>query len=77
MLCTRMSQVYTLMRAHELPVGNSDLLTIVCGHCNDFEVCPSMSDRDLSWKDGDKNRSAVGEQMRSRESQADFTRVKH
>ncbi len=41
MPCTHVYQLHNLLSQHDLRPSQSDLLAIVCGHCNELEVCPS------------------------------------
>ncbi|MCA9229609.1 MAG: hypothetical protein KDA57_03090 [Planctomycetales bacterium] len=42
MACTHLKQLYQLCLEHELKLGGSDLIRVVCQQCGEQEVCPSM-----------------------------------
>lgn len=42
MACTHLQQLYDLCREHEIKLGGSDLIHLVCEQCGKQEVCPSM-----------------------------------
>jgi hypothetical protein len=42
MVCTHLKDLYQLCLEHELRLGGSDLIRIVCRQCGEQEVCPSM-----------------------------------
>ena len=41
MTCTHLRQLYDLCQKHELKLGGSDLIRMVCHQCGEQEVCPS------------------------------------
>lgn len=42
MACIHLQQLYDLCREHEIKLGGSDLIRLVCEQCGKQEVCPSM-----------------------------------
>ncbi len=42
MTCVHLQQLYRLCQEHDLKLGSSDLIHIVCNQCGEQEVCPSM-----------------------------------
>ena len=42
MVCNHLKELYELCESHQLRLGGSDLIRIVCKTCNEHEVCPSM-----------------------------------
>ena len=42
MACVHLQQLYDLCREHEIKLGGSDLIHLVCEQCGKQEVCPSM-----------------------------------
>lgn len=42
MVCTHLSELYQLCEKHQLRLGGSDLIRIVCRQCELEETCPSM-----------------------------------
>jgi hypothetical protein len=42
MTCVHLQQLYRLCREHDLKLGSSDLIHIVCNQCGVQDVCPSM-----------------------------------
>jgi Fe2+ or Zn2+ uptake regulation protein len=42
MACIHLQQLYDLCREHEIKLGGSDLIHLVCEQCGKQEVCPSM-----------------------------------
>ncbi len=41
MTCTHLRQLYNLCREHDLKLGGSDLIRVVCTQCGEQEVCPA------------------------------------
>ncbi len=41
MTCVHLRQLYKLCEDHELKLGSSDLIRVVCNQCGEQEVCPS------------------------------------
>ena len=41
MTCKHLQQLYKLCQEHELKLGSSDLVRVVCQKCGEKEVCPS------------------------------------
>ena len=41
MACVHLRQLYQLCQEHDLNLGGSDLIRIVCHQCGEQEVCPS------------------------------------
>ncbi len=41
MTCVHLQQLYKLCQEHELKLGSSDLVRVVCQKCGQQEVCPS------------------------------------
>ncbi len=41
-MCVHLQQLYALCQEHELKIGGSDLIRVVCQQCGEQEVCPSM-----------------------------------
>ena len=41
MTCKHLQQLYKLCQDHDLKLGSSDLIRIVCQQCDEKEVCPS------------------------------------
>lgn len=41
MTCVHLQELYKLCNEHELRLGSSDLIRIVCSQCGEEEVCPS------------------------------------
>ena len=41
MTCVHLQQLYKLCREHDLKLGSSDLVRVVCQQCGEKEVCPS------------------------------------
>jgi hypothetical protein len=42
MTCVHLQQLYHLCQQHDLKLGGSDLIHIVCNQCGVQDVCPSM-----------------------------------
>jgi hypothetical protein len=42
MTCVHLQQLYRLCQEHDLKLGGSDLIHIVCNQCGVQEVCPSI-----------------------------------
>ena len=42
MTCVHLQKLYQLCQEHELKLGSSDLIRVVCHQCGEQEVCPSM-----------------------------------
>lgn len=41
MTCVHLQQLYRLCQEHDLKLGGSDLIRLVCRQCGEQEVCPS------------------------------------
>ena len=41
MACVHLRQLYQLCQDHDLKLGGSDLIRIVCRQCGEQDVCPS------------------------------------
>lgn len=41
MTCVHLQQLYKLCQKHDLKLGGSDLIRLVCRQCGAHEVCPS------------------------------------
>ena len=41
MTCKHLQQLFNLCQEHELKLGSSDLVRVVCQKCGEKEVCPS------------------------------------
>ena len=42
MPCVHLRQLYRLCEEHDLKIGGSDLIHIMCNQCGEQEVCPSV-----------------------------------
>ena len=42
MACVHLQQLYKLCQEHDLKLGGSELVRLVCRQCGEQEVCPSM-----------------------------------
>ncbi len=42
MVCTHLSELYQLCEKHQLRLGGSDLIRLVCKQCDQEETCPSV-----------------------------------
>jgi hypothetical protein len=42
MTCVHLQELYELCRTHDVKLGSSDLIRIVCRQCQEQEVCPAM-----------------------------------
>lgn len=42
MICTHLRELYQLCETHNLRLGGSDLIRIVCRQCQLEETCPSV-----------------------------------
>jgi hypothetical protein len=41
MTCTHLRQLYQLCQQHDLKLGSSDVIRLVCNECGEQDVCPS------------------------------------
>jgi hypothetical protein len=41
MTCVHLQELFDLCREHDLKLGGSDLIRVVCRQCGQQEVCPS------------------------------------
>jgi hypothetical protein len=41
MTCVHLRQLFELCDEHDLKIGGSDLIRVVCNQCGEQEVCPS------------------------------------
>lgn len=48
MTCVHLQQLYRLCQQHDLKLGASDLIRLVCRQCGAQEVCPSTMMDDAS-----------------------------
>lgn len=42
MTCVHLRQLFKLCQEHDLKLGGSDVVRVVCKQCGEQEVCPSM-----------------------------------
>ncbi len=42
MVCTHLSELYQLCEKHQLRLGGSDLIRLICRQCEQEETCPSV-----------------------------------
>lgn len=42
MVCSHLKELYVLCEQHDLRLGGSDLIRIVCRQCGNVETCPSV-----------------------------------
>ncbi|MEZ6060782.1 MAG: hypothetical protein R3C19_10495 [Planctomycetaceae bacterium] len=42
MVCTHLKDLYQLCETHDLRLGGSDLIRIICRQCEQEETCPSV-----------------------------------
>ncbi len=42
MICVHLKELYSLCEQHDLRLGGSDLIRIICKQCEQEETCPSM-----------------------------------
>ncbi len=50
MTCSHLQQLYKLCQQHDLKLGSSDLIRVVCNQCGEQEVCPStLTDEYDDW----------------------------
>lgn len=48
MICVHLQQLFDVCREHDLKIGGSDLIRVVCRQCGQQEVCPSTLVEPLS-----------------------------
>ncbi|RIK87657.1 MAG: hypothetical protein DCC67_01670 [Planctomycetota bacterium] len=65
MPCVHLQQLYKLCQEHDLKLGSSDLIRVVCNQCGEQEVCPSTL---MDEYDAKEPRSAAGPAAASSES---------
>jgi hypothetical protein len=41
MICIHLQELFDICREHDLKIGGSDLIRVVCRQCGQQEVCPS------------------------------------
>ncbi len=69
MTCAHLRKLYELCRNHELRLGGTDLIHIVCHECGEKEVCPSGLMDELSEdKSGDETEGREDEASKQRGS---------
>ncbi|MGI9519154.1 MAG: hypothetical protein ACR2NP_19035 [Pirellulaceae bacterium] len=56
MTCVHLRQLYELCQKHELKIGATDLVRVVCHQCGEQEVCPSMLMDEYEAKEQDANK---------------------
>lgn len=66
MTCVHLQQLYRLCQEHDLKLGGSDLIHIVCNQCGEQEVCPSMmtDEYDAKHPQQERDRPAAGDATR-------------
>lgn len=57
MPCVHLQQLYRLCQEHDLKLGSSDLIRIVCNQCGEQEVCPSVLTDEYDAKQQELSRS--------------------
>lgn len=72
MVCTHLSELYQLCEKHQLRLGGSDLIRLVCRQCELEETCPSVlmdeydaSHPDDEQQDGNDERPAADQTKQS------------
>lgn len=65
MTCVHLQQLYKLCLEHDLKLGGSDLIRVVCHQCDEHEVCPSML---MDEYDARQSQPAVGTQTKQADS---------
>lgn len=65
MTCIHLQQLYILCQEHNLKLGGSDLIRVVCQQCGEQEVCPStlMDEYDAKQLRSVSDRPTTGEQQ--------------
>lgn len=56
MPCVHLQQLYRLCQEHDLKLGSSDLIRIVCNQCGEQEVCPSVLTDEYDAKQQESSR---------------------
>jgi hypothetical protein len=56
MTCIHLQQLYKLCQEHDLKLGSSDLVRVVCQKCGEKEVCPSTM---MDEYDSEQSQSAT------------------
>jgi hypothetical protein len=53
MVCSHLRELYDLCEKHQLRLGSSDLIRVVCKQCNQEETCPSvlMDEYDSAYRE--------------------------
>ncbi len=55
MTCIHLRQLYQLCQDHDLKIGGSDLIRVVCHQCGEQEICPStLTDEYDDKRSGDE-----------------------
>jgi len=71
MVCTHLKELYDLCEEHQIRIGGSDLIRIVCKQCDQDETCPSvlMDEYDSRHADdepaSDSTKSAPGDSQQA------------
>jgi len=65
MTCVHLQQLYKLCQQHDLKLGGSDLIRVVCQQCGEQEVCPStlMDEYDAKQSRSINDRLTTGEEQ--------------
>lgn len=65
MTCIHLQQLYKLCQEHDLKLGGSDLIRVVCNQCEEQEVCPStlMDEYDAKQSPSESDGPTTGEQQ--------------
>ena len=55
MVCTHLKELYVLCEKHDLRLGGSDLIRVVCRQCGHEETCPSVLMDEYDARHPDEN----------------------
>lgn len=59
MTCVHLRELYQLCQEHDLKLGGSDLIRVVCNQCGEQEVCPSTLTDEYDARDSGQIGSAA------------------
>jgi len=61
MVCHHLKDLYQLCQDHQLRLGSSDLIRVVCLQCGQQEVCPSTLMDEYDSRRGEEPPPAAGQ----------------
>jgi hypothetical protein len=70
MTCVHLQQLYKLCQDHDLKLGGSDLIRVVCKQCGEQETCPSTLTDEYDAKQSPQVNDTAAKQLRREQDSA-------